>query len=102
MCTPGNWLQVIVDENEKPKLTTLPSCMTVSDIKSDNYVRLIAADIALDEEPPSAKLKVFRGIDLESEHELKCIPAAIESLYIDESEPKTPSNPKKKIFQIKT
>ncbi|KAI8126246.1 hypothetical protein FF38_13487 [Lucilia cuprina] len=90
MGTPGNWLQVIVDENEKPKLTTLPSCMTVSDIKSDNYVRLIATDITLDEEPPAAKLKVFRGIDLESEHELKGIPAAIESLYIDESEPKTP------------
>lgn len=90
MVSPGNWLQVIVD-CEQPKLTTLPSCMTVSDIKTDNYVRLIATDIAIDEEPPTATLKVFRGIELESEHELKGIPSAIVSLYIDESEPKTPS-----------
>ncbi|XP_073843489.1 Bardet-Biedl syndrome 1 [Musca autumnalis] len=89
MVSPGNWLQVIVD-SEQPKLNTLPSCVTVSDIKSDNYVRLIATDIAVDEEPPRATLKVFRGIDLESEHELKGIPSAIVSLYIDESEPKTP------------
>ncbi|XP_061397052.1 Bardet-Biedl syndrome 1 protein homolog [Musca vetustissima] len=88
MVSPGNWLQVV--DNEQPKLNTLPSCVTVSDIKSDNYVRLIATDIAIDEEPPRATLKVFRGIDLESEHELKGIPSAIVSLYIDDSEPKTP------------
>lgn len=91
MTTPGNWLQVLVNENEKPKLNTLPSCMTVSDVKSDNYVRLIAMDLDLEKEKPAAKLKVFRGIDLETEHDLMGIPAAIESLYIDESEPKTPS-----------
>uniref|UniRef100_A0A1A9WPW6 Uncharacterized protein n=1 Tax=Glossina brevipalpis TaxID=37001 RepID=A0A1A9WPW6_9MUSC len=85
-----NWLQVITSE-EQPKLNTLPSCVTLSDIKSDGYVRLIAADIMVDDkEEYSAKLKVFRGIDLESEHELRGIPAAIESLYIDEIESKTP------------
>uniref|UniRef100_A0A1I8PUL4 Uncharacterized protein n=1 Tax=Stomoxys calcitrans TaxID=35570 RepID=A0A1I8PUL4_STOCA len=89
MTSSGNWLQVIVD-CEQPKLNTLPSCMTVSDVKCDNYVRLIATDIAIDEEPPMATLKVFRGIELESEHELKGIPSAIVSLYIDDSEPKTP------------
>ncbi|KAL9904916.1 Bardet-Biedl syndrome 1 isoform 3-T5 [Glossina fuscipes fuscipes] len=50
-----------------------------------------AVDITVDDkEQYSGKLKVFRGLDLESEHELGGIPAAIESLYIDETESKTP------------
>uniref|UniRef100_A0A1A9ZFV4 Uncharacterized protein n=1 Tax=Glossina pallidipes TaxID=7398 RepID=A0A1A9ZFV4_GLOPL len=90
MPSSSNWLQVIASE-EQPKLNTLPSCVSLSNIKSDNYVRLVAADITVDDkEQYSGKLKVFRGLDLESEHELGGIPAAIESLYIDETESKTP------------
>ncbi|KAI9581551.1 hypothetical protein GQX74_012876 [Glossina fuscipes] len=90
MPSSSNWLQVIANE-EQPKLNTLPSCVSLSNIKSDNYVRLIAVDITVDDkEQYSGKLKVFRGLDLESEHELGGIPAAIESLYIDETESKTP------------
>ncbi|KAH8239968.1 hypothetical protein KR032_009857 [Drosophila birchii] len=88
-----NWLHVDTeDESLRPQLTTLSSCMTLSDVQCDGYVRLLAADISLDDgaEEPSATLKVFRGLKLKQEQPLPGIPTAIESLYIDESEPKTP------------
>ncbi|KAH8367266.1 hypothetical protein KR200_006170 [Drosophila serrata] len=88
-----NWLHVDTeDEASRPQLTTLSSCMTLSDVQCDGYVRLLAADISLDDaaEEPSATLKVFRGLKLKQEQPLPGIPTAIESLYIDESEPKTP------------
>ncbi|KAH8297731.1 hypothetical protein KR054_007563 [Drosophila jambulina] len=88
-----NWLHVDTEEESpRPRLTTLSSCMTLSDVQCDGYVRLLAADISLDDaaEEPSATLKVFRGLKLKQEQPLPGIPTAIESLYIDESEPKTP------------
>jgi Bardet-Biedl syndrome 1 protein len=39
------------------KLHTLPGCMTLCDLKNDNYYKLVAADIPLDFEGKS-KLKV--------------------------------------------
>ncbi|XP_030385738.1 Bardet-Biedl syndrome 1 protein homolog [Scaptodrosophila lebanonensis] len=87
--TAPNWLNVDT-EDEMPKLTTLSSCMALSDVQCDGYVRLLAADISLEDDEPSARLKVFRGLRLKQEQLLPGIPAAIESLYIDETEPKTP------------
>ncbi|XP_011201363.2 Bardet-Biedl syndrome 1 protein homolog [Bactrocera dorsalis] len=90
MSVNAKWLQVIVDEDEpRPRLNTVTSCMTLCDIKCDNYVRLIAADIALEDEP-TATLKIFRGTTLHTELKLNGIPAAVQSFYSDESEPKTP------------
>lgn len=86
-----NWLHVDIGDEAPQLLSTLSSCMTLSDVQCDGYVRLLAADISLeDNEAPSAKLKVFRGLQLKQEQPLPGIPTAIESLYIDESEPKTP------------
>ncbi|KAH8398752.1 hypothetical protein KR222_002710 [Zaprionus bogoriensis] len=86
-----NWLHVDFGDETPLKLSTLSSCLTLSDVQSDGYVRLLAADISLeDDEEPSAKLKVIRGLKLKQEQPLPGIPSAIESLYIDESEPKTP------------
>ncbi|XP_022216762.2 Bardet-Biedl syndrome 1 protein homolog [Drosophila obscura] len=86
-----NWLHVET-EDENPRLTTLSSCMTLSDVQCDGYIRLLAADISLEDDAkePSATLKVFRGLKLKLEQPLPGIPTAIESLYIDETEPKTP------------
>ncbi|KAH8302769.1 hypothetical protein KR044_010695 [Drosophila immigrans] len=86
-----NWLHVDIEDETPPLLSTLSSCMTLSDVQCDGYVRLLAADISLEDyEEPSAKLKVFRGLKLKQEQPLPGIPTAIESLYIDETEPKTP------------
>ncbi|ALC44105.1 BBS1 [Drosophila busckii] len=87
-----NWLHVDSEDENPHLLSTLSSCLTLSDVQCDNYVRLLAVDISLDdyEAEPSAKLKVFRGLRLKQEYPLPGIPTAIESLYIDESEPKTP------------
>ncbi|KAH8270290.1 hypothetical protein KR018_006571 [Drosophila ironensis] len=93
MAGPPNWLHVETEE-EAPRITTLSSCLALSDVQCDGYVRLLAADISFDDEAPdqepSATLKVFRGLKLKQEQALPGIPAAIESLYIDETEPKTP------------
>ncbi|XP_064544798.1 Bardet-Biedl syndrome 1 protein homolog [Drosophila montana] len=86
-----NWLHVDIGEETPQVLSTLSSCMTLSDVQCDGYVRLLAADISLEDiAEPSAKLKIFRGVQLKQEQPLPGIPTAIESLYIDESEPKTP------------
>jgi len=93
MAGAPNWLHVDTeDESPSPHLTTLSSCLALSDVQCDGYVRLLAADISLDDdaEEPSATLKVFRGLKLKQEQPLPGIPTAIESLYIDETEPKTP------------
>ncbi|XP_034102765.1 Bardet-Biedl syndrome 1 protein homolog [Drosophila albomicans] len=87
----SNWLHVDIGEETPLLLSTLSSCMTLSDVQCDGYMRLLAADISLEEDDePSAKLKVFRGLKLKQEQSLPGIPTAIESLYIDETEPKTP------------
>lgn len=87
----SNWLHVDIGDETPQLLSTLSSCMTLSDVQCDGYVRLLAADISLeDDEEPSAKLKVFRGLKLKQEQSLPGIPTAIESLYIDETETKTP------------
>lgn len=89
--SPTNWLHVDFGDEPPPVLSTLSSCLTLSDVQCDDYVRLVAADISLDDDDePSAKLKVFRGLKLKQEQPLPGIPTAIESLYIDESESKTP------------
>ncbi|TDG52601.1 hypothetical protein AWZ03_000834 [Drosophila navojoa] len=87
----SNWLHVDIEEDTPKLSSTLSSCMTLSDVQCDGYVRLLVADISLeDDEEPSAKLKVFRGLTLKHEQPLPGIPTAIESLYTDETEPKTP------------
>lgn len=87
----SNWLHVDIGDETPQRLSTLSSCITLSDVQCDGYVRLLAADISFEnDEEPSAKLKVFRGLKLKQEQTLPGIPTAIESLYIDETEPKTP------------
>ncbi|CAO1340392.1 unnamed protein product [Diamesa serratosioi] len=63
--------------------------MTICDLKNDNYYKLIAAEIpySIDTKP---KLKVYKGSQLINEQGLPGIPSAIEFVYIDECEPKTP------------
>ncbi|EDV97757.1 Bardet-Biedl syndrome 1 protein homolog [Drosophila grimshawi] len=87
----SNWLHVDIGDESPQVLSTLSSCLTLSDVQCDGYVRLLAVDISLEEDDEiSAKLKVFRGLKLKQEQSLPGIPTAIESLYVDESEPKTP------------
>lgn len=62
----------------------------MSDLKNDDYYKLIAAEISLDIVSKS-KLKVYKGTSLISEQGLPGIPSAVESLYSDENDLKTPS-----------
>ncbi|XP_037939971.1 Bardet-Biedl syndrome 1 protein homolog [Teleopsis dalmanni] len=88
MIIEGNWLQVETDD-PTPQFNSVNTCLTLCDVKCDNYIRLVVADLVMEDEP-KAKLKVYRGLKLTMEQTLPGLPAAIESLYIDETEPKTP------------
>ncbi|XP_055537016.1 Bardet-Biedl syndrome 1 protein homolog [Wyeomyia smithii] len=71
-------------------LHTLPSCMSLCDLKNDNYYQLIIVDVPLFDFDSKPKLKVYKGTNLTSEQNLPGIPSAVESLYINEQEPKIP------------
>ncbi|XP_065093979.1 Bardet-Biedl syndrome 1 protein homolog [Ochlerotatus camptorhynchus] len=71
-------------------LHTLPSCMSLCDLKNDNYYQLVIVDVPLFDFDTKPKLKVYKGTNLTSEQNLPGIPSAVESLYINEQEPKIP------------
>ncbi|XP_059613859.1 Bardet-Biedl syndrome 1 protein [Phlebotomus argentipes] len=70
-------------------LRTIPSCLTLCDLKNDNYHKLVAAEIPANLVSKS-HLKVYKGTTLISEQGLPGIPVAVESLYTEEHEPKVP------------
>ncbi|XP_055601592.1 Bardet-Biedl syndrome 1 protein homolog [Uranotaenia lowii] len=71
-------------------LHTLPACMSLCDLKNDNYYQLIIVDVPLFDFDSKPKLKVYKGTNLTSEQNLPGIPSAVESLYINEQEPRIP------------
>lgn len=85
---PTKWLTV--QSESSPSLNTLPNCITLCDLKSDNYWKLIAAEIPRDTDS-RPRLKVYKGIGMISEQGLPGMPSAIESFYIEEPPPKSPS-----------
>lgn len=64
--------------------------MSVCDLKNDDYYKLIAAEIpfSLVSKP---RLRVYKGTQVVNEQLLPGIPSSVQSLYIDESQPKMPS-----------
>ncbi|XP_055912088.1 Bardet-Biedl syndrome 1 protein homolog [Eupeodes corollae] len=84
----SKWLEV--KEDRPIQVKTLQSCLTLCDLKSDDYIKLVAVDISYGGDKKVAKLMVFKGTKLVSEQGLPGIPSAIESLYTDEPPPKTP------------
>ncbi|XP_058838064.1 Bardet-Biedl syndrome 1 protein homolog [Topomyia yanbarensis] len=71
-------------------LHTLPSCLSLCDLKNDNYYQLVIVDIPLFDFDAKPKLKVYKGTNLTSEQNLPGIPSAVESLYINDQEPRIP------------
>lgn len=75
-------------------LRTLTSCLSLCDLKSDGYYKLIAADVMTAEMAttltPRSKLKAFKGTALVSEQLLPGIASSVESFYIDENIPRVP------------
>ncbi|ETN65941.1 BBS1 [Anopheles darlingi] len=71
-------------------LHTLPSCMTLCDLKNDSYYQLIVVDVPMLDFEAKPKLKVYKGTNLVSEQHLPGIPCAVESLYISDQEPRIP------------
>ncbi|EAA04615.4 AGAP007459-PA [Anopheles gambiae str. PEST] len=71
-------------------LHTLPSCMTLCDLKNDNYYQLVTVDVPMFDFDAKPKLKVYKGTNLISEQHLPGIPSAVESLYINDQEPRIP------------
>lgn len=95
--TSKKWLDALSDH--QTDLRTLPSCLSLCDLKSDGYYKLIAADVLADVAAASAdetsvsqrsKLKVYKGTALVSEQLLPGVAAAVENLYIDENIPRVP------------
>ncbi|XP_055628278.1 Bardet-Biedl syndrome 1 protein homolog isoform X2 [Toxorhynchites rutilus septentrionalis] len=64
--------------------------MSLCDLKNDNYYQLVIVDIPLFDFNTKPKLKVYKGTNLASEQNLPGIPSALESLYINEQEPRIP------------
>ncbi|EDS36472.1 BBS1 [Culex quinquefasciatus] len=82
------WLDAQCDG--KAALHTLPACMSLCDLKNDNYYQLVIVDVPLFDFDAKPKLKVYKGTNLTSEQNLPGIPAAVESFYISEQEPRIP------------
>lgn len=72
-------------------LHTLPSCMSLCDLKNDNYYQLVIVDVPLFDFDAKPKLKVYKGTNLTSEQNLPEIPSSVECFYLDEPEPRIPS-----------
>ncbi|CRK95130.1 CLUMA_CG008608, isoform A [Clunio marinus] len=81
------WLDALSDGTAG--LKTISSCMSVCDLKNDNYYKLIAAEISFDLEI-KPRLRVYKGTQVVHDQNLPGIPSAVESLYIDETHPKMP------------
>lgn len=66
--------------------------MTVCDLKNDGYQKLIVGEIplALDSKKPP-RLRVYKGNQVVSDQGLPGVPSGVISFYIDEIEPKMPS-----------
>lgn len=65
--------------------------MTLCDLKNDNYYQLVTVDVPMFDFDAKPKLKVYKGTNLISEQHLPGIPSAVESLYINDQEPRIPS-----------
>lgn len=75
-------------------MRTLTSCLSLCDLKSDGYYKLIAADVMTADmattPTPRSKLKAFKGTALVSEQLLPGLASSVESFYIDENIPRVP------------
>ncbi|EAT38940.1 AAEL009211-PA [Aedes aegypti] len=71
-------------------LHTLPACMSLCDLKNDNYYQLVIVDVPLFDFDAKPKLKVYKGTNLTSEQNLPEIPSSVECFYLDEPEPRIP------------
>lgn len=84
-----HWLDALSDGSAG--LTTISSCITVCDLQSNNYYKLIAAEIPLSLEGKPPRLRVYKGNQVVNDQALPGYPSSVQSLYIDEIEPKMPS-----------
>ena len=83
-----------MDAQSDPNTTlrALPSYLSLADLKNDNYYKLIAVEVPADlNSNEKSKLKVYKGTTLISEQGLPGYPTAIQTLYVDDNEPKIPS-----------
>lgn len=90
--TSKKWLDALSDH--ETDLRTLTSCLSLCDLKSDGYYKLIAADVMTTDmattPSPRSKLKAFKGTSLVSEQLLPGIASSVESFYIDDNIPRVP------------
>lgn len=84
------WLDAQSEHNAT--LRALPSYLCLADLKNDNYYKLIAVEVPADlNSAEKSKLKVYKGTTLISEQGLPGYPAAIQTLYVDDNQPRVPS-----------
>ncbi|KAG5673312.1 hypothetical protein PVAND_003372 [Polypedilum vanderplanki] len=84
-----HWLDALSDGSAG--LTTISSCMSVCDLQCNNYYKLVTAEIPLkipEKRPP--RLRVYKGNQVINDQALPGIASSVQSLYIDENEPKMP------------
>lgn len=72
-------------------LRVFPMYLSLADSRNDDYFRLITVEIphefGSDVKP---KLKVYKGTALISEQNLPGIPSSVQTLYVDDHEPRIP------------
>lgn len=82
------WLDALSDGSAG--LKTISSCLSVCDLRNDDYYKLVAAEIPFSFET-KPRLRVYKGTQVLHDQGLPGIPSSVQSLYIDESQPKMPS-----------
>lgn len=97
--TSKKWLDAQSEQNTI--LRTFPAYLTLVDLKSDDYFKLVTVEIPQtfqsDEKP---KLKVYKGTTLVSEQNLPGIPSSLKSLYVDDNDHKIPGKWRREVSTV--
>lgn len=72
-------------------LRAVSTFLSLADLKNDNYYKLIAVEIPNEfHGDAKSKLKVFKGAQLISEQGLPGIPSSVQTLHVDDNDPRIP------------
>lgn len=85
------WLDA--QSEQRTTLRVFSTYLSLADLKCDEHFCLITVEIPHDfNSDVKPKLKVYKGTTLISEQNLPGIPSSVQTLYVDENEPKIPGN----------
>lgn len=76
---------------QQTTLRVQPTYLSMVDLKNDDYFKLVTVEIPQNfDSDVKPKLKVYKGTTLVSEQNLPGIPSNVQTLYVDDNQPKIP------------